>query len=48
MIIIDSIFSQEAELVKTLRFEKELENVLFIWGLGTEDEEVGEMGKMRE
>ncbi|MEJ1930429.1 PAS domain S-box protein, partial [Nostoc sp. NIES-2111] len=44
MIIIDSIFSQEAELVKTLRFEKELENVLFIWGLGTEDEEVGEMG----
>ncbi|MEH2022921.1 PAS domain S-box protein [Nostoc sp.] len=30
MIIIDSIFSQEADLVKTLRFEKELENVFFI------------------
>ncbi|WP_414545549.1 PAS domain S-box protein [Nostoc sp. CCY0012] len=30
MIIIDSIFSQETELVKTLRFEKELENVFFI------------------
>ncbi|WGV24421.1 PAS domain S-box protein [Halotia branconii] len=30
MIIIDSIFSQEAEMVKTLRFEKELENVFFI------------------
>lgn len=30
MIIIDSIFSQESELVKTLRFEKELENVFFI------------------
>ncbi|BCL38010.1 PAS domain S-box protein [Nostoc sp. MS1] len=38
MIIIDSIFSQESELVKTLRFEKELENVLFIWGLGMGDE----------
>ncbi|HEY9799530.1 MAG TPA: PAS domain S-box protein [Leptolyngbyaceae cyanobacterium] len=43
MIIIDSIFSQEADLVKTLRFEKDLENVLFIWGLGS-----GEMGEMRE
>ncbi|MBN3962129.1 PAS domain S-box protein [Nostoc sp. NMS8] len=30
MIIIDSIFSQEADLVKTLRFEKDLENVFFI------------------
>jgi PAS domain S-box-containing protein len=30
MIIIDSIFSQEADFVKTLRFEKELENVFFI------------------
>ncbi|WP_392531178.1 PAS domain S-box protein [Nostoc sp. C117] len=30
MIILDSIFSQEADLVKTLRFEKELENVFFI------------------
>ncbi|AUS99704.1 hybrid sensor histidine kinase/response regulator [Nostoc sp. CENA543] len=30
MIIIDSILSEEAELVKTLRFEKELENVCFI------------------
>ncbi|MDZ8049929.1 MAG: PAS domain S-box protein [Aulosira sp. ZfuVER01] len=30
MIIIDSILSQEADLVKTLRFEKELENVFFI------------------
>jgi PAS domain S-box-containing protein len=30
MIIIDSIFSQEADLVKALRFEKELENVFFI------------------
>ncbi|WP_138502748.1 PAS domain S-box protein [Nostoc sp. PA-18-2419] len=30
MIIIDSIFSQKADLVKTLRFEKELENVFFI------------------
>ncbi len=30
MIIIDSIFSQEAEMVKTLRFEKDLENVFFI------------------
>ncbi|MEH2172775.1 response regulator [Nostoc sp.] len=30
MIIIDSIFSQEADMVKTLRFEKELENVFFI------------------
>ncbi|MEH2081476.1 MAG: PAS domain S-box protein [Nostoc sp.] len=30
MIIIDSIFSQEADLVKTLRFEKELQNVFFI------------------
>ncbi|WP_414754615.1 PAS domain S-box protein [Anabaena sp. CCY 9910] len=30
MIIIDSIFSQEADLVKTLKFEKELENVFFI------------------
>ncbi|AVH65684.1 PAS domain S-box protein [Nostoc sp. 'Peltigera membranacea cyanobiont' N6] len=30
MIIIDSIFSQEGDLVKTLRFEKELENVFFI------------------
>jgi signal transduction histidine kinase/CheY-like chemotaxis protein len=51
MIIIDSIFSQEAELVKTLRFEKELENVLFIWGLGTEDGGDGvmrEWGEMRE
>ncbi|MEH2375386.1 response regulator [Nostoc sp.] len=30
MIIIDSIFSQDADLVKTLRFEKELENIFFI------------------
>ncbi|MBD2363567.1 PAS domain S-box protein [Anabaena minutissima FACHB-250] len=30
MIILDSIFSEETELVKTLRFEKELENVFFI------------------
>ncbi|WP_392476464.1 response regulator [Nostoc sp. C110] len=30
MIIIDSIFSQEADMVKTLRFEKELKNVFFI------------------
>ncbi|PMB24787.1 PAS domain S-box protein [Fischerella thermalis] len=30
MIIIDSMLSQEADLVKTLRFEKELENVFFI------------------
>ncbi len=30
MIIIDSIFSEESELVKTLRFEKDLENVFFI------------------
>ncbi|MEH2069867.1 MAG: PAS domain S-box protein [Nostoc sp.] len=30
MIIIDSIFSQKADLVKTLRFEKQLENVFFI------------------
>jgi CheY-like chemotaxis protein len=30
MIIIDSIFSQEADMVKALRFEKELENVVFI------------------
>ncbi|MBD2387155.1 PAS domain S-box protein [Cylindrospermum sp. FACHB-282] len=30
MIIIDSIFSQETDLVKALRFEKELENVFFI------------------
>ncbi|AFY41718.1 PAS domain S-box protein [Nostoc sp. PCC 7107] len=30
MIIIDSIFSNETDLVKTLRFEKELENVFFI------------------
>ncbi|GAB4383175.1 MAG: hypothetical protein Kow00121_44620 [Elainellaceae cyanobacterium] len=30
MIIIDSILSQETDLVKTLRFEKELENVFFI------------------
>jgi len=30
MIIIDSIFSRETDLVKTLRFEKELENVFFI------------------
>jgi PAS domain S-box-containing protein len=30
MIIIDAILSQEADLVKTLRFEKELENVFFI------------------
>jgi len=30
MIILDSIFSQEADLVKTLRFEKGLENVFFI------------------
>ncbi|MEH2119617.1 PAS domain S-box protein [Nostoc sp.] len=30
MIIIDSMFSQEADLVKTLRFEKKLENVFFI------------------
>ncbi|MEH2433050.1 MAG: hypothetical protein V7K25_02125 [Nostoc sp.] len=29
-IIIDYIFSKEADLVKTLRFEKELENVFFI------------------
>ncbi|MBD2205111.1 PAS domain S-box protein [Calothrix sp. FACHB-1219] len=30
MIIIDALVSQEADLVKTLKFEKELENVLFI------------------
>ncbi|HEY9619579.1 MAG TPA: PAS domain S-box protein [Crinalium sp.] len=30
MIIIDSILSQETNLVQTLRFEKELENVFFI------------------
>ncbi|OCQ96356.1 hybrid sensor histidine kinase/response regulator [Nostoc sp. MBR 210] len=30
MIIIDSIFSAETDLVKTLRFEKDLENVFFI------------------
>ncbi len=30
MIIIDSIFSQEADMVKALRFEKQLENVFFI------------------
>ncbi|MBD2490629.1 PAS domain S-box protein [Aulosira sp. FACHB-615] len=30
MIIIDSIFSTETDLVKTLRFEKDLENVFFI------------------
>ncbi|MCC5638790.1 PAS domain S-box protein [Nostoc sp. CHAB 5844] len=30
MIIIDSIFSNETDLVKTLRFEKDLENVFFI------------------
>lgn len=30
MIIIDSIFSQEADIVKALRFEKDLENVFFI------------------
>nr|WP_225896412.1 PAS domain S-box protein [Amazonocrinis nigriterrae] len=30
MIIIDSLLSQQADLVKTLRFEKELENVFFI------------------
>ncbi|RCJ21914.1 hybrid sensor histidine kinase/response regulator [Nostoc minutum NIES-26] len=30
MIILDSMFSQEADLVKTLRFEKGLENVFFI------------------
>jgi signal transduction histidine kinase/DNA-binding response OmpR family regulator len=30
MIIIDSMFSQEADLVKALRFEKGLENVFFI------------------
>ncbi|WP_230967809.1 response regulator [Nostoc sp. WHI] len=30
MIIIDSIFSQEADMVKALRFEKGLENVFFI------------------
>ncbi|MFN6468075.1 MAG: PAS domain S-box protein [Nostoc sp. SerVER01] len=30
MIIIDSMFSQETDLVKTLRFEKGLENVFFI------------------
>ncbi|ALF51639.1 ATPase [Nostoc piscinale CENA21] len=30
MIIIDSIFSSETDLVKTLRFEKDLENVFFI------------------
>ncbi|WP_292837426.1 PAS domain S-box protein [Nostoc sp. JL33] len=30
MIIIDSIFSQEADMVKALRFEKDLENVFFI------------------
>ncbi|MBE9208205.1 PAS domain S-box protein [Nostoc sp. LEGE 06077] len=30
MIILDSIFSHETDLVKTLRFEKDLENVLFI------------------
>jgi PAS domain S-box-containing protein len=30
MIIIDSIFSHETDLVKTLRFENELENVFFI------------------
>jgi signal transduction histidine kinase/CheY-like chemotaxis protein len=30
MIILDSIFSHETDLVKTLRFEKELENVFFI------------------
>ncbi|MHC5675963.1 response regulator [Nostoc sp.] len=30
IIIIDSIFSEEGDLVKTLRFEKELENVFFI------------------
>ncbi|MBD2447421.1 PAS domain S-box protein [Nostoc sp. FACHB-152] len=30
MIILDSIFSQETDLVKTLRFENELENVFFI------------------
>ncbi|MBD2296389.1 PAS domain S-box protein [Anabaena sphaerica FACHB-251] len=30
MIIIDSILSQEGDLVKALRFEKELENVVFI------------------
>lgn len=49
MIIIDSIFSQQTDLVKTLRFEKELENVLFIWGLGTgEMREMKEMREMRE
>ncbi|MEH1902606.1 MAG: PAS domain S-box protein [Nostoc sp.] len=30
MIVIDSIFSQEADMVKALRFEKDLENVFFI------------------
>ncbi|MCL6752244.1 PAS domain S-box protein [Nostoc sp. CCCryo 231-06] len=30
MIIIDSILSQEADMVKALRFEKDLENVFFI------------------
>ncbi|AFZ25994.1 PAS domain S-box [Cylindrospermum stagnale PCC 7417] len=30
MIIIDSLFSQEADMVKALRFEKELENLFFI------------------
>jgi PAS domain S-box-containing protein len=30
MIIIDSILSQESDLVKALRFEKDLENVVFI------------------
>jgi len=30
MIIIDSILSQEADLIKTLRFEKGLENVFFV------------------
>jgi hypothetical protein len=30
MIIVDSVMSQQHDLVKTLRFEKGLENVLFV------------------
>ena len=39
MIIVDSAISQQHDLVKTLRFEKELENVLFVLLAGQLDQD---------
>ncbi len=38
MIIVDSVLSQQHDLVKTLRFEKGMENVLFVWLADRQDE----------